>query len=99
LRIISRKRLREFWEKHPDAKEPLSVWYSITRRAQWDSLADTKKEFPHADLVGICTVFNIKGNSYRLITKIYYRHKKVFIRYVMTHGEYDKGAWKDDCNC
>jgi mRNA interferase HigB len=78
---------------------PLRVWLKITKRAKWQSLADTRKDFPHADLVGVCTVFNIKGNDYRLITKIYYENQKVLVRFVLTHSEYDKGKWKNDCNC
>jgi mRNA interferase HigB len=97
MRIISRKALRRFWARHADAKGPLNAWYSMTKKAQWESLADAKKDFPHADLVGVCTSFNIKGNDYRLIAKIYYGHRKVYIRFIMTHAEYDKGEWKNDC--
>jgi mRNA interferase HigB len=61
LRIISRSRLREYWERHPDAREPLQAWYRAARLAEWDTLADTGKDFSKADLVGTCTVFNIKG--------------------------------------
>ncbi|MBI1828236.1 MAG: type II toxin-antitoxin system HigB family toxin [Thaumarchaeota archaeon] len=99
MRIISKKRLREFWEKHPDAKDPLLAWYRITEKARWKSLADTKKDFSHADLVGVCTVFNIKGGTYRLITAIKYHSQTVYTLHVLTHAEYDKGRWKDDCAC
>lgn len=99
MRIISKKRLKEFWEKHPDAKEPLLAWYRITEKARWQSLADTRQDFSHADLVGVCTVFNIKGNHYRLITAIKYYSQTVYILHVLTHPEYDKGRWKDDCAC
>jgi mRNA interferase HigB len=99
LHIISKKRLREFWKKHPDAKEPLLAWYRVTAKARWVSLADTKLDFPHADLVGVCTVFNIKGNNYRLISVIRYRAQRVYILHVLTHKEYDKGRWKGDCGC
>lgn len=99
MHIISRKRLREFWEQHPDAEGPLREWFKITSKAEWDSLTDTRKDFPHADLVGICTVFNIKGNKYRLITAIHYQIKRVYVRNILTHAEYDKGKWKPDCGC
>lgn len=99
MHIISKKALREFWEKHPNSKEPLLNWYSITKKADWGNLAEVKNDFSHADLVGICTIFNIAGNNYRLITKISYRTKKVFIRFVLTHAEYDKGTYKNDCEC
>jgi len=99
LHIISRKRLREFWQQHPDAKEPLDTWYRITRRGAWKNLAETRWEFPHADPYRKCTIFNIGGNRYRLITKIYYEDQTVLIRFVLTHTEYDRERWKDDCNC
>lgn len=98
MHVISPKKLKEFWSKHPDAETPLRVWLSITKRAKWQNLADTRKDFPHADLVGVCTVFNIKGNDYRLITKIYYENQKVLVRFVLTHRDYDKDKRKDDCN-
>ena len=99
MRIISRRKLREFWETHPDAKEPLLYWYRVTEKASWQNLAEVRQDFPHADPVGECTVFNIKGNSYRLITVIKYRTWTVYTLHVLTHREYDKGGWKDDCGC
>jgi mRNA interferase HigB len=97
VRVISKKALREFWRRHRDAERPLLAWYDRTKAAHWETLADTKFDFPSADLVGNCTIFNIKGNAYRLVTKIYYNHKKVYIRSVMTHKDYDRGGWKNDC--
>ena len=99
MHIISRKRLREFWQRHPDAKEPLDTWYRMTRRAAWRNLAETKRTFPHADPYKECTIFNIGGNKYRLITKIYYEDQTVLISFVLTHPEYDHEKWKDDCSC
>ena len=98
MRIISKKRLAEFWAKQPDAKQPLLAWYNITKKANWNNLAEARQDFRHADSVGTCTVFNIKGNDYRLITKIFYARKRVLTRFVLTHKEYDKGAWKNDCS-
>lgn len=97
MHVISLKKLKEFWLQHPNAEEPLRRWYKITTKADWQNLSETRSDFPHADLAGECTIFNIKGNSYRLVTKISYRTKKVFVRFVGTHAEYDKGDWKDDC--
>lgn len=96
MRLISRKPLRDFWQQHPTAEQPLKAWIAITERAVWHNLAEVKADFPHADLVGICTVFNIHGNDFRLITKISFRGQKVFIRFVLTHPEYDRGRWKND---
>jgi mRNA interferase HigB len=99
MHVITRKKLRDFCIKYPDAEEPLEAWYRLTKKAKWKNLAETRKDFPHADLVGECTVFNIGGNKYRLITAIHYNRQRVFIIHVLTHKEYDKGKWKDDCGC
>jgi mRNA interferase HigB len=94
MHVISRKALREFEAQHPDAAGPLGIWYRIARKADWNNLAGLRKTYPHADLVGRYTVFNIKGNSYRLIVKIEYEFGLIFIKRVLTHAECDKGAWK-----
>lgn len=99
MHVISFRKLREFWQQYPDAEEPLRRWYKITTKAEWQSLADTRRDFPHADLAGICTIFNIKGNAYRLISKIYYPSQLVLVRFVLTHSDYDKGSWHHDCEC
>ena len=97
MRIITRKKLREFWERHSEARQPLEDWYQITKHAAWGNLAETRLDFPHADLAGTCTIFNIGGNKYRLITKINYRWKVVYIRFVLTHAEYNRGGYANDC--
>jgi mRNA interferase HigB len=99
LRIISKKSLREFWEGNPDAEKPLLVWYNITKRATWSNPAEMKRDFSYADLAGKCTIFDIKGNDYRLIVKIEYAKQIVFIKEVLSHVEYDKGRWKNGCGC
>lgn len=89
--------LREFWQENKDAELPLTSWFRIANRATWQNLAEVKESFPHADLVGSCTVFNIGGNKYRLITYINYRMQKVFTLHSLTHKEYNKDKWKADC--
>jgi len=69
-------------------------WYRITKRADWDSLAEVRSDFAHADIVGRRTVFNIHGNGYRLIARVNYKTKRVFILRILTHVEYSKGDWK-----
>ena len=96
MRIISRRKLREFWEQHADAQTSLLLWYQRTIDAKWRNLADLRHVFPSADIVGNFTVFNIGGNKYRLITFIDYESQIVFTRYVLTHAEYDKDTWKND---
>jgi mRNA interferase HigB len=99
LHVISHKALKEFAKTHPDAAATLEDWYKITSKAQWRSLDGVRATFPHADLVGDCTVFNIGGNKYRLVTIIIYVVKRVYVRFVMTHAEFDRGRWKHDCGC
>jgi mRNA interferase HigB len=99
LRIISKRRLRQFWEVHADAREPLMHWYRVTKKAAWRTLADVRKDFRHADPVGACTVFNIKGNHYRLIASVRYELQRVYVLKVMTHKQYDMEDWKNECRC
>ncbi len=97
MHIISRKRLREFWEKHSDSETPLDNWYRIAKSATWQNFAELQETLPSADLVGKCIVFNIGGNKYRLIVKIEFRKQQIYIKFVLTHKEYDKNIWKRDC--
>jgi mRNA interferase HigB len=96
MHIITRKRLQEFWEKYPNAQTSLTIWYHRTETAQWQNFTELRQLFPSADQVENLTVFNISGNKYRLITRIDYIYKKVFIRNILTHAEYDTNNWKND---
>ena len=96
MHVISKKKLREFWGKHSKAKSPLEAWYQVAKRAEWENLADVRKTFNTADLVGRFVVFDIGGNKYRLIAVIHFNRGKLFVRHVLTHAEYDQGKWKDD---
>jgi len=95
MHIITRKRLNDFAEKHPDAKSALQHWYKLMKSRNFTSFADLRAIFPSADQVGNLTVFNIGGNKVRLIAAIHYNRRKVYIRAVLTHDEYDKGKWKE----
>ena len=95
MNVISFKKLRHFALTHKDAETPLRAWYTIAKKAHWHSLAAVKQIYPSADLVGRYTVFNIKGNQYRMITRIVYRTQTLFIISVLTHEEYDLGKWKE----
>jgi mRNA interferase HigB len=66
----------------------------MAKKAQWRSLAEVRQTYPHADLVGRYTVFNIKGNHYRLIAEINYRFQQILIRAILTHADYDRDKWK-----
>lgn len=96
MRIISVRALREVTQKHAELEQPLDSWYRIARKASWKSFEDVRQTFPSADAVGNFTVFNIKGNRYRLIVGIDYKVAKIYIKYVLTHAEYDKSYWKND---
>lgn len=94
MRIISRQAIIEFAERHPDPLAPLMNWYRIAKKANWESVADTRRDFSHADPVGRRTVFNVHANHYRLIARVNYVTKRIFILRILTHAEYSKGGWK-----
>jgi mRNA interferase HigB len=94
MHVISRKRLLEAAALHSGLAGPLDAWYRITKKAEWTSIDDVRRVFPTADGVGDVTVFNIKGNRFRIIAEINYRARRVYIRHVLTHALYDKEGWK-----
>jgi mRNA interferase HigB len=94
LNVISREKLKEAATRDGDLESALDVWFRVVKKASWQSLTDVRKTFASADLVNRWTVFNIKGNRYRLITEINYRFQRVYIRHVLTHAEYDQEEWK-----
>jgi mRNA interferase HigB len=98
VRILSKKTLRHHWEKRPEAENPLRYWYDVTRKASWDDFSDVRNDFRTADVFKNCTIFDIGGNKYRLIAKIDYKYKTVFVRFILTHKQYDDGGWKSDCS-
>jgi mRNA interferase HigB len=86
MRIISRKTLREFWEKHPDVEQALQAWYHDTRKAVWKTPLDIKNVYRNASFVGNNrVVFNIKDNQYRLVVAIQYQYGIVYIRFIGSH--------------
>ncbi len=95
MHVISRKKLLQAVNVHPELAGPLDAWYRIARKARWSSLMEVRQVFPSADAVGKFTVFNSKGNAFRLITEINYRTGKIFLRRVLTHAEYSKEVWKE----
>lgn len=82
--------MREYWERHPDAEEPLLAWYREVAQADWETPTDLKAKYRSASIVGDNrAVFNIKGNDYRLVVRINYPCRIVYVRFVGTHAEYD----------
>jgi mRNA interferase HigB len=92
MRVISRKALREFWQRpnRHDAEQPLKAWFREAQHADWKSPADVKAAFRSASIVGNeRVVFNIAGNKYRLVVRVSYPYHIIYIRFVGTHREYD----------
>jgi mRNA interferase HigB len=101
MRVISKSRLRSFWESHKnraDAERWLSAWYKIAKVAEWVNFAALKQTFGSADQVGNCVVFDVGGNRYRLISRVLYPHRLYVLR-VMDHAEYDRVPWAKQCGC
>lgn len=91
MRVISVKTLKLFWERHADAGKPLRAWYAEAKKAQWKSSQDIKAEYRTASILGNSrVVFNIKGNTYRLVIAVKYEFQIAYIRFIGTHAEYDK---------
>ena len=91
MRIIAKSTLRAFWQDHPDAEEPLLAWYREAEKAEWENPAGVKEKYRSASFVGENRiVFNIKGNDYRLVVKINYPYRVIYVRFVGTHADYDK---------
>jgi mRNA interferase HigB len=102
VRVISLRPLREFWDLHPDARDPLRLWYRTAVKALWRNLHDFWRTYANANADAVrneagetLTVFNIGGNKYRLIARIRYDRALVNVRHVLTHDEYDRGRWKE----
>jgi mRNA interferase HigB len=91
MQVISKRTLKQFWEKHPQAETPLKVWFVMVCKAEWSGPADVKAMFGSADFLGDSRViFDIGGNKFRLVARIAYRFKRVMVKFVGTHKEYDE---------
>ena len=91
MRIISRKVLREFWERHPDPRQALQAWLADVKHADWSSPSEVKQTYRSASILpNNRVVFNIKGNQYRLVVAVNYAYGMVYIRFVGTHAQYDR---------
>lgn len=94
MHIITRKRIQEFITKYPDSESSLENWYRIVRHTEYNSFNELRQHFRSADYVDGFVVFNISGNKYRLIAAVHFNRKKIYIREILTHQEYDKDKWK-----
>lgn len=90
-RIFAKSTLKLFWEKHPDSAQYLKTWYDTALHAKWNNPDDIKKFYNSVSILrGSRMVFNIKGNSYRLVVKFNFEKQWAFIRFIGTHSEYEK---------
>jgi len=91
MRVVARKTLKDFWEAgHADAEQPLKAWFAEAEQADWKSMTDVKARYAHASVVDAeRVVFNIGGNKYRLVVKVWFAGRAVWIKFVGTHAEYD----------
>ena len=94
MKIISNRALRVFAAEHPQALESLQAWRRVIEKNRFGNWAELKVAFNAIDRVGELTVFDIGGNKYRVITYIRFEKQIVYVKAVLTHREYDKGAWK-----
>lgn len=91
MKIVAVRTLRQCWETHPSAEQPLKAWHDEARKAEWKKPQDIKSYYASASFIGgNRVVFNIKGNDYRLVTAIAYRVGVVYVKFVGTHAEYDR---------
>ena len=91
MRVIAKSTLRSFWEHHADAEVPLKIWYKIVEGADWKDSNDVKKIYGNVSVMGNNRlVFNIKGNRYRIVVYVIFKLRKMFIRFVGTHQQYNR---------
>ena len=89
MHIISLKMLRDFWHRHPEAEQSLRNWHTVAENSRFADFADLRQSFGSADYVPPYTVFDVGGNNYWVVVIVRYRDGKMFVRWVMTHREYD----------
>ncbi|MCL8267638.1 MULTISPECIES: type II toxin-antitoxin system HigB family toxin [Leptospira] len=94
MHVISKRKITEFIEQYPKSRSSLELWYKVFSKTDFDNFPHLRKVFPSTDIVQNLFVFNISGNNYRLIAAIHFNRKKVYIREILTHSEYNKGKWK-----
>ncbi len=94
MHIITQKRIWDAKIKHPEAASALDGWYRVMKKNQFFGFSEMKRSFNSLDKVNDFYIFDIGGNKLRLIANIHFNRQKIYIRYVLTHKEYEKGTWK-----
>ena len=101
MNVIARPAINAAINEHPDAEKWLNAWWKRARKEEWQSLSEIRLTYPKTDQVGGCLVFDVCGNKYRLIVGVVYadetKRGTLFVKHFLTHAEYDKDDWKDDC--
>jgi len=96
MHLIAINKLRRETDLYPDVKNQIETWYATIKKATWQNLEEVRQIYKDAEAVSNFTVFNIKGNRYRLIVGIDYQTQTIYYKYFLTHAEYDKNFWKND---
>jgi len=99
MRIIGTEHIETFSHKRSSARRHFDRWLQAVESANWKKWADVKQTYAKASKAGLCVVFDVQGGSFRVITRIDYEYEIVSIVYVLTHPEYDRGKWKNECEC
>jgi mRNA interferase HigB len=94
MRIISKKPLREFWQRHPESRPMLEEWFHKAGNLNVNSFPSLRQAFGFADYVDGFTLFDVGGNRYRIAAVIHYDKQRMYVRQVMTHAEYDRNVWR-----
>jgi mRNA interferase HigB len=97
MRIVTTRKLKEFWAENKMAETVMRDWIKTVYLADWKTSVDVKKTFNAINIYKNCPIFDVGGNKYRIIAKVEYQIHIVFIRFVMTHSEYDEKKWQSDC--
>ena len=98
MHVVSPKRVKDAISAHPEWEASLKTWLRVSKTAGWRNSADLKQTWSNFEKVGICYVFDIMHNRCRLIAHIDFTYQLVFVRRILSHAEYDKDAWKNDCH-
>lgn len=96
MRIVTTRKSKEFWTENKAAETVLCEWIKTVYLADWKTSADVKKTYNSTNIYKNCTIFDVGGNRYRIIAKVEYQIHIVFIRFVMTHSEYDEKKWQSE---
>jgi len=94
MRVISRRPLREFWLIHPPAENPLKGWFRVLETGNFGDFNALRTTFGAVDYVAPFTIFDVGGNKYRVVAIVHYGRKRLYVKHVFTHAEYDR--WSDD---